>query len=102
MQQLVGIGAIVLTLAAFVLVAWLILKFIRWYEHPAQSAQAAALEGLELSPLSFPGSVEVEFYTYHGLIAWFTQTKWAFNATPEVARTALRRLPGLIHQRGLV
>lgn len=92
MQQLFDLAPIALMATGALFIGWVAIRFVRWYEVRTKSELESAFHGLQVSSFSSPGSVRVEFYTFHGLLVAVTQTKWEYYATPEVAMIVLRRL----------
>lgn len=80
------VAAVVLGLGVFALVLF------RGYEALARRALARAYVGLAVQEPPAPGDVVVTYATYHGLIAWFTQTPHRAALPPDDARVLLGRL----------
>jgi hypothetical protein len=70
----------------------LILFFFRRYEGLAQRALLRKYDGMTLHAAREPGDVVLVFHTYHGVLAWFTQTPHVVALSPEDARVLLGRL----------
>ena len=83
---------IILTIVFYVALGWVVLKGYRWLTRVAERSQRRAFEGLKVHDGPAPGLVLVVFHTYHGFIAFVTQTEYRFWAPPDDARQTLRRL----------
>jgi hypothetical protein len=59
------------------------------YPHPAEKR---AYVGVRNQPAHAPGTVEVEFHTYSGILVFVVQRKHHFWASPDDARMTLWRL----------
>lgn len=90
-QQLPAI-AIAFGAAVFIAVAVGVLFFYRWYESAAQKALVRVYEGLRVHQVPQDGDVFLCFHTYHGFVAWFTQTTHHVSLPADDARLLLRRL----------
>jgi len=90
-QQLPPI-AIAFGATVLIAVAGGVLFFYRWYESTAQKALVRAYEGLRVHQVPQDGDVFVCFQTYHGLLAWFTQTTHHVSLPADDAKILLRRL----------
>ena len=68
------------------------LYLLRGYEHLARRSLERKYADLAVHPEPQPGDVVLTYHTYHGLIAWFTQTPHHVALSPEDARRLLGRL----------
>ena len=68
------------------------LYFLRGYERWAKNSLERKYRGLALRSNPQEGDVFVQYHTYHGFIAWVTQTPHQFVASYEDARKLLGRL----------
>ncbi len=68
------------------------LYLYRWYEAAAKNALMHASGGLRVHLEPQPGDVIISFHTYHGLIAWFTQTDHRVALPAVDAKILLNRL----------
>ena len=68
------------------------LYFLRGYERWAQQSLQQRYDGLEVHAPPQPGDVLLQFHTYHGFLAWFTQAEHLVALPPEGARVLLGRL----------
>jgi len=68
------------------------LYLFRWYESAARKALIRAYGGLRIHKEPESGDVVVSFHTYHGLVAWFSQTDHVVALPSEDARVFLNRL----------
>jgi hypothetical protein len=79
-------------LALLVLVGALALAFFRRYERWAKSALERAYEGLHVHSVAEHGDVVLDYHTYHGIIAWTTETPHRVIMPGDDARELLSRL----------
>lgn len=68
------------------------LYFFRGYEYFAGRALVRKYADLEVHTDPQPGDVILSYHTYHGFIAWFTQTPHQVALPPAEARKLLGRL----------
>jgi hypothetical protein len=76
----------------FVLIGALALFIYRGYEALARRALKRIYADFRLSESRRGGDVAVVFHTYHGLVAWFTQTEHRVFVPEADARRLLNRL----------
>jgi hypothetical protein len=87
------VGGVIFTLVAVVaLVAVGALYGFRGYEGLACRALKQRYEDLEIHDSPQIGDVALVYHTYHGVLAWFTQTEHRVYLPPEQARALLGRL----------
>src|SRR5580704_4501207 len=89
------VGGVIFTLVAVVaLVAVAVgaLYGFRGYERLACRALKQRYEDLEIHDSPQIGEVALVYHTYHGVLAWFTQTEHRVYLPPEQARALLGRL----------
>ena len=63
----------------------------RGYERLAQRTLRGQYADLAIHPDPQPGDVILTYHTYHGLVAWITQTPHRVALPPDDARTLLKR-----------
>lgn len=68
------------------------LFLFRGYERLARRSLERRYAGLDVHEALQPGDVVLTYHTYHGLIAWFTQTPHQVALPPDDARKLLGRL----------
>lgn len=78
--------AVLIGLGAFALILF------RSYEWFALRSLARKYAGLQVHATPEAGDVTLAYHTYHGFIAWFTQTPHHVSMPPRDARILLRRL----------
>ena len=78
--------------ALLIVIGILALAFLRAYEILARRSLARKYVGLEVRSMPNPGDVELVYHTYHGFIAWFSQTQHRAWLPPADARILLGRL----------
>lgn len=83
---------IALTIAFVVGLGVLALFFFRGYERLAQGALERRFADIAIHTEPQPGDVVLTYETYHGFIAWFTQTTHRIALPPQDARILLGRL----------
>lgn len=83
---------IIATVVILVVLAVGALLFFRGFEHFARRALERRYTDLTIHPVPQTGDVVLAYHTYHGFIAWFTQTHHYVFLSPEDARTLLGRL----------
>jgi hypothetical protein len=88
--ELMAIRAFVLAIPLFVIAC--IVLAIRQLRMPFERKFRRAYAGLRISDTQEPGMVLLQFHTYDGFLAWFTQTSHVVFAPPDDARKLLRRL----------
>lgn len=81
-----------LPLAVLLLLAVGVLHFFRSYERWAQKSLQRRYDGLDVHAPPQPGDVVIQFHTYHGCLAWFTQAEHLVALPPDDARVLLGRL----------
>ena len=86
------IAIVVMTVAILLVFGFGALLLFRGFENSASRALERKYRDLVIHPVPQPGDVLLEFHTYHGLIAWFTQTGHRVYLGPDDARTLLGRL----------
>jgi len=91
-DQLPPAIAVVIGMAIFIALGAIVLLLFRGYETFAQQALSRRYAGLAIHSPPEPGDVILVFHTYHGLIAWFTQTPHVVALPAEDARVLLGRL----------
>ena len=64
----------------------------RSYERLARRSLRRKYAGLQIHEVPVAGDVTLTYHTYHGLIAWFTQTPHYVSLPPDHARILLGRL----------
>src|SRR5579871_3719622 len=69
-----------------------VLFLFRGYEGLASRALARRYAGLAIHAELQPGDVVLTYHTYHGVIAWFTQTTHCVALPADDARKLLARL----------
>jgi hypothetical protein len=79
-------------IAGLLLVGVVVLYLFRGYEALARRALARRYAGLQVHETPAPGDVTLSYETYHGLVAWFTQTSHRVSMPPGDARILLGRL----------
>ena len=84
--------AIVLGVAACVGLVIFALLLFRGYEHLARRSLERRYAGLSIHAIPRTGDVVLTYHTYHGFIAWFTQTPHHVVLPPDDARILLGRL----------
>ena len=88
----IPVVAIVISVAILVgLVVGAVFLF-RGYERLARQSLERKYGDLVIHPDPQPGDVILTYHTYHGFIAWFTQTPHHVALPPEDARRLLGRL----------
>lgn len=80
------IAAIIVGLFAFAFFLF------RGYEYLARRALVRRYNGLDVHAVPQAGDVILTYHTYHGFIAWFTQTPHQVALPPDDARKLLGRL----------
>jgi hypothetical protein len=91
----VTIGPVVfgcVAVAVFFAPGFAILQGFRGYERAARKALAKRFQDLEIHDPSQPGDILLVYHTYHGVLAWFTQTEHKVHLRPDQARELLGRL----------
>ncbi len=68
------------------------LYLYRGFEALARRSLARRYADLQIHNPPLPGEVEFTYHTYHGLVAWFTETTHRVSLPPDQARVLLRRL----------
>lgn len=91
-EQQVPAIAIVATIVFFVLLGVLVLFGLRGYEALARRSLRRKYRGLTIHDVPQTGDVVVTYHSYHGLIAWVTQTPHQVALPPDDARRLLGRL----------
>ncbi len=99
---LVLIGVILLTIALFGGLGLIVLYGFRGFESLARRSLQRRYSGLQVHAEPQPGDVLITYHTYHGFVAWFTQTPHQVALPPDDARTLLGRLLRFNLQWGLV
>lgn len=85
-------GAIFIGIVLLVGLAAGALFFFRSYERLAERSLARKFADLKQPFVVQPGDVIFTYHTYHGFLAWFTQTPHQVSLPPEEARELLGRL----------
>lgn len=86
------IAIVVVTVAILLVFGFGALLLFRGFENSARRALERKYRDLVIHPVPQYGDVLLEFHTYHGLIAWFTQTGHRVYLSPDDARKLLGRL----------
>jgi hypothetical protein len=81
------IGLVVLLALGFA-----VLQGFRRYERAACNALGRRFADLDVHDPPQPGDVLLVYHTYHGVLAWFTQTEHRAHLPPKQARELLGRL----------
>ncbi len=89
MPMWLAIAASIAVVVGFGVIA---LLMYRGYEFFARRALQRAYRDLEIAEAPSPDDVILKYHTYHGLLAWVTQTPHEVALPPEDARTLLGRL----------
>jgi hypothetical protein len=84
--------AIVIIVIAAGGIGAVLLRLVRGYEQSALRALKRAYDGFEVRQQPARGDVVIEYHTYHGVIAWVTQSPHQVALPPEQARELLARL----------
>jgi len=84
--------AIIFTVAAFGCVGVFALGIFRGYEYVAQRALLRKYRDLHVHVAPEPDDVFLTYHTYHGLVAWISQTSHHVALPPDDARRLLGRL----------
>lgn len=83
---------IVVAVVIVIVLGVLALLLFRGYEGLARNALVRCYRGLSLHDIPGTGDVVLTYHTYHGLVAWFTQTTHQVVLPAEEARLLLGRL----------
>ncbi len=83
---------IVVGLAFYAGLGWVILKLYRWYRRQAEAAIERAYANLHPHWPAVDGDVTLLFHTYFGFFVWFSQIEHRVALPPDQARVLLRRL----------
>jgi hypothetical protein len=81
----------VMAFCALLLIAGVAILCVRATRSP-HPAEKRAYVGVRNQPAHEPGTVEVEFHTYSGILVFVVQRRHHFWASPDDARIALWRL----------
>ena len=81
-------ASVILLLVLGILALWL----FRCYERAAGRALERAYTGIDIHTVPAPGDVVLIYHTYHGFIAWNSETTHRIVLPPEHARELLGRL----------
>jgi len=84
--------AVILMIATPLGLIFFALYLYRGYEYLAKRSLERSYADLELRATPEPGDVILTYYTYHGLLVWFTQTPHQVVLSPRDARKLLGRL----------
>ena len=84
--------AIVIDIVIFVGLVGFALCLFRGVEYFARRSLERTYFDLAIHPDPMPDDVTLTYHTYHGFIAWFTQTRHQVALPPEDARILLGRL----------
>lgn len=84
--------AIIAIAVIVIAIAFGALLLFRIFEHLARRALERGYADLIIHPVPQPGNVVLSYHTYHGFIAWFTQTHHYVFLAPADARKLLGRL----------
>jgi hypothetical protein len=85
-------AAVAAGLVLLVILGALTLALFRGFEGFARKALERTYHGLDIRTVPLPGDVCVVYHTYHGLVAWHTETKHCVFLPPDAARELLGRL----------
>ncbi len=84
--------AILIAIAIIAGLGFVALWLFRGYECLARRSLGRIYSDFDIHPDFRPGDVVVTYHTYHGLVAWFTQTPHYVALPPDDARKLLGRL----------